>query len=66
MIEGGMIQIAEKAQYRLHKRYWRLITAGKHRNQVVVAVARELVGFIWAMRYPASIKNLEGPRQAAA
>jgi transposase len=38
-----------KAQVRLCKRSRRLIARGKHANQVVVAIARELVGFIWAI-----------------
>jgi hypothetical protein len=29
---------------------------GKHANQVVVAVARELVGFIWAMAKEVTVK----------
>jgi len=38
-----------KAQGRLCKRYRQLSARGKQANQVVVAVARELVGFIWAI-----------------
>jgi transposase len=38
-----------KAQVRLCKRYRRLMARGKHANQVVVAIARELAGFIWAI-----------------
>ena len=41
--------ISWKAQVRLCKRYRRLMARGKHANQVVVAIARELVGFMWAM-----------------
>jgi transposase len=41
--------ISWKAQVRLCKRYRRLIARGKHANQVVVAIARELAGFIWAI-----------------
>ena len=42
-------QIAEKAQTRLHSKYWRLIAKGKAAPEAVVAVARELLGFIWAI-----------------
>jgi transposase len=42
------IDIADRAMLRLHQRYWRLIHAGKMQNKAVVAVARELAGFIWA------------------
>jgi transposase len=41
--------ISWKAQVRLCKRYRKLITRGKHANQVVVAIARELIGFMWAI-----------------
>jgi len=41
--------IAWKAQHRLHRRYWRLVGRGKARQQAVTAVARELLGFIWAI-----------------
>jgi transposase len=41
--------ISWKAQVRLCKRYRRLSARGKHPNQVVVAIARELVAFLWAM-----------------
>ena len=38
-----------KAQVRLCKRSRRLMARGQHANQVVVALARELVGFMWAI-----------------
>jgi len=41
--------IAWKAQHRLHGRYRRLVAKGKIHQQVVTAVARELLGFIWAV-----------------
>jgi len=41
--------ISWKAQVRLCTRYRRLMARGKQANQVVVASARELVGFMWAM-----------------
>ena len=40
--------ISWKAQVRLCKRYRQLLAKGKNANQVV-AVARELVGFMWAI-----------------
>jgi len=48
--------ISWKAQVRLCKRYRQLIARGKHANQVVVAVGRELVGFIWAIAKPVDVK----------
>jgi transposase len=41
--------ISWKAQVRLCKRYRKLIARGKHANQVVVAIARELMGCMWAI-----------------
>jgi transposase len=41
--------ISWKAQVRRCKRYRRLLARGKHANQVVVAIARELVGCMWAI-----------------
>jgi len=48
--------ISWKAQVRLCKRYRQLIARGKHANQVVVAIARELFGFIWAIAKQVTIK----------
>ena len=41
--------ISWKAQVRLCQRFRRLMARGKNANQVVVAIARELVGFMWAI-----------------
>jgi hypothetical protein len=41
--------ISWKAQGRLCTRYRQLMATGKHAHQVVVAIARELVGFLWAI-----------------
>jgi transposase len=38
-----------KAQTRLHSRMIKLYARGKRPNKVIVAVARELVGFVWAI-----------------
>lgn len=45
----SMQAISWKAQNRLHKKYYRLVSRGKEKNKAIVAVARELAGFIWAM-----------------
>jgi len=47
--------ISWKAQVRLCKRYRRLMARGKHANQVVVAIARELAGFMWAIAKQVSV-----------
>jgi transposase len=41
--------ISWKAQVRLCTRYRKLSARGKHANQVVVAIARELIAFMWAI-----------------
>lgn len=41
--------IAWKAQQRLHKRYHRLIQRGKTPQTAITAVAREEIGFFWAI-----------------
>ena len=40
-------QTSWKAQTRLHGRMMRLYARGKHRNKIIVAIARELAGFVW-------------------
>ena len=42
-------EIAWKAQVRLGKRYRQLMARGKNANQVVVAIAREIAAFSWAI-----------------
>jgi transposase len=41
--------IAWKAQWRLYHRYSKLTARGKNKNQIVTAVGRELLGFLWAI-----------------
>jgi transposase len=42
-------KIGWKAQQRLHKRYQAFAAREKSKNQVVTALGRELLGFIWAI-----------------
>jgi transposase len=42
-------ELSWKAQTRLYRRFWALMQRGLCRQKAVVAVARELSGFIWAM-----------------
>jgi transposase len=44
-------EIAWEAQNRLNRRTWKLMARGVMVPKVVVAVARELVGFIWAIHH---------------
>jgi transposase len=46
----SVIDTADRALHRLHKKYSRLLLKGKHKNVAVTAVARELAGFIWAVQ----------------
>jgi transposase len=48
-VSAAVRAIAWKAQQRLHKRLPRLIGRGKPATQAATAVARELVGFVWAI-----------------
>jgi transposase len=41
--------IAWRAQERLHRRYWALSQKSKPMGKIVTAIARELVGFVWAI-----------------
>jgi transposase len=49
-----VIAIADKAQQRLCRRFRRLTAKDKPPAKVVVAVARELTGFIWAALQPSA------------
>jgi transposase len=48
-ISDEVKDIAWKAQQRLHKRYKAMAARGKNKNQIVAALGRELLGFIWAI-----------------
>ena len=48
-VPAEITEIAWKAQNRLHKRYMTLMARGKEQRKTMTAVARELLGFIWAI-----------------
>ena len=50
-----VIALADRAQERLCRRYRHLLERGKPPQKVVVAIARELVGFLWAALVPATV-----------
>jgi len=52
-----VIDIADRAGRRLRKRYWYLINRGKMPCKAAVAVARELVGFIWSVFREYELRN---------
>ena len=58
-------EIAWKAQHRLHTRYRHLLAKGKCKQQVVTAVGRELLGFIWAIGVNVETKRRQGEPVAA-
>lgn len=45
-------RIAHAAHDRCYRRYWRLVGKQKSKQVAIVAVARELLGFIWAVAHP--------------
>jgi len=55
---GWVISIADKAQQRLHRRYWRIVERGKNPNIATVAVARELVGYLWDVMRRSEIASM--------
>lgn len=57
--------IAWKAQHRLHARYRRLLGRGKCHQQVVTAIGRELLGFIWAIGVTVEPEARRPPAMAA-
>ena len=58
-------EIATKARHRLHSRYMRLLGKGKSKQQVVTAVAREMLGFIWAIGVSVQRAQAQKARGAA-
>ena len=52
---GRVIAIADTAQQRLCRRFRRLTAQHKPAPKVVVAIARELAGFLWAALQPAPV-----------
>lgn len=48
-LPAAVLEIARKADKRLHKKFWHLVDKGKDSRTAAVAVSRELAGFIWAI-----------------
>ena len=59
-----MLERAWAAQQRLHRRFHRMAGRGKPRQKIVVACARELAGFVWAIATDQPLRKgaLEFPR----
>jgi len=63
-LDSQLCGLAWRAQQRLHQRYRHLSARGKIKQEVVTAVGRELLGFIWAIGH--SVRALsQTPRKAA-
>lgn len=56
--------IAWKAQHRLHARYCRLVGRSRCQQKAITAIARELLGFIWAIG--CTVEAAQAPRQPLA
>ena len=48
-LPAEVAEVAWKAQERLHRKFTKMMFSRKHAGVVAAAVARELVGFIWAI-----------------
>ena len=49
LVSEAIRGIAWKAQQRLHSRFVKLSARGKTKQKIVVAIARELAGFLWSI-----------------
>ena len=58
-------EIAWKAQHRLYTRYRRLAARGKNRQQVITAIGRELLGFVWAIGVQVGAEQVKAKMCAA-
>jgi transposase len=66
-IDPSILKISWKAQNRLYSRFNRLAARRLHRNKILVAIARELVGFIWeALRNLPCYQSQSPSHQSAA
>ncbi len=65
-LSAAVVAIAERADHRLHKRYRVLTSRGKHKNKVITAVSRELLGFVWAIGVQAQMEHARNTKQAVA
>lgn len=45
--EQAVVDIADRCMGRLYKKATRMLYAGKHKNKIKTACAREMLGFIW-------------------
>ncbi|HWJ31648.1 MAG TPA: IS110 family transposase [Gaiellaceae bacterium] len=55
--DAAVIERAWRCQQRLHQRWQRMAGRGKPQQKIVVACARELAGFIWAIATQQPLRN---------
>ncbi len=55
---ASVVRLAREAEERLHRKYWHLVNRGKSPQVTVVACARELAGFVWAMAQQVSREEI--------
>jgi transposase len=58
------IAIADRAQQRLHRRYWALVNRGVPSQRAVTAVAREQMGFLWEVLTEARARSRKKSKAA--
>lgn len=62
----AVVALAETAQVRLGRRFHALLKRGKQPQQAAVAVARELLGFVWAIGQVVAQQEQEASEEVAA
>lgn len=50
-VSPDIARVARKAEARLHEKFWRLVSRNRPSQVAVIAVARELAGFVWAVAH---------------
>jgi transposase len=55
--EAVVVERAWRCQQRLHTRWLRMASRGKPQQKIVVACARELAGFVWAIATEQPLRN---------
>jgi transposase len=63
-LDPKVAAIAWRAQERLHRRYWALSQKSKPTGKIVTALARELVGFVWAIGVETEQQQRRGTKAA--
>jgi len=58
---GRILALADRAQERLYARFWRMTQRGVIHPKVTVAMARELVGYLWAALHPDALPTRPDP-----